>query len=40
MSTLGQYHDDPLWFMSENLIINHFTTKLVFVLDYPIKKNQ
>ena len=37
MGTLGLYHDDPLRFRSEILIINHYTTKeLVFVLDYPI----
>ena len=37
MSTLGLYHDDPLWLRSDFLIINHYTTKeLVFVLDYPI----
>ena len=37
MSTLGLYHDDPLWLRSEIFIINHYTTKeLVFVLDYPI----
>ena len=40
MSTLGLYHDDPLWLRSEILIINHYTTKeLVLVLDYPILKN-
>ena len=35
MSTLGLYHDDPLWLKSAILIINHYTTKknLVFVLD-------
>ena len=27
MSTLGLYHDDPLWLRSEILIINHYTTK-------------
>ena len=27
MSTLGLYHDDPLWMRSEILIINHYTTK-------------
>ena len=37
MSTLGLYHDDPVWLRSEILIINHFTTiELVFVLDFPI----
>ena len=37
MRFLGLYHDDPLLFRSEFLIINHYTTKdLVFVLDYPI----
>ena len=40
MSTLGLYHDDPLWLRSEILIINHYTAnELVFVLDYPIYKN-
>ena len=37
MSTLGLYHDDPLWLKSEILIINRYASKeLVFVLDYPI----
>ena len=37
MSTLGLYHDDPLWLRGVFFIINHYTTKeLVFVLDYPI----
>ena len=27
MSTLGLYHDDPLWLRCEILIINHYTTK-------------
>ena len=37
MSTLGLYHDDPLWLRSEILTINHDTTKeLGFVLDYSI----
>ena len=32
MSSLGLYHDDPLWLRSEFFIINHYTTKeLVFV---------
>ena len=30
MSTLGLYHDDPLWLRSEILIINHNTTKELF----------
>ena len=40
MSTLGLYHDDPLWLRSEILIIITILQKnLVFVLDYPILKN-
>ena len=31
MSTLGLYHNDPLWLRSEIFVINHYTTKeLVF----------